>query len=173
MNLQPKIKERLIRHINQSFVPINSLKKLRILKEETCKECGEKISDYEHILFACPTSRYIWELTRSHINATYDTKIDNNVINFLLPNMEKFTKNISNESHKKEIDTLIAVTISSNHNRFHEKNRLLTEHSDNEILKIVNNNIKTLIMNYQSTKLNLINHINFPKLEKNIKEFLR
>ena len=59
MNLQPKIKEHLIRHINQSFVPINSLKKLRILKEETCKECGENITDYEHILFSCPTSRYI------------------------------------------------------------------------------------------------------------------
>ena len=85
--------------------------------------------------------------------------------------MEKFTKNLSNEIHKREIDKIVALTISSNHKQFHEKNRLLTEHSNNEILKIVNNNIKTLIMNNQSTKLNPINHINFPKLAKTLKNF--
>ena len=42
MKVEPRIKEKMLRHINQTFMKINSLYKLNIAKEKHCEECKEQ-----------------------------------------------------------------------------------------------------------------------------------
>ena len=85
MKVEPRIKERLIRHSNQTFMKITSLYKLKIKKEKKCKQCKENIEDWEHILFTCPISKQIIEVTRLHLNNTLNLNIPENITNYFLP----------------------------------------------------------------------------------------
>ena len=67
----------------------NSLRKLKLLDEKgNCIECQQEYNDFEHILYDCPTSLYIWDVTIKHINSTYKTDLIPSLDNIIIPNTE-------------------------------------------------------------------------------------
>merc|ERR1712081_44618 len=118
MKVEPRIKERLIRHSNTTFMKITSLYKLKIKKEKTCKQCKEKIEDWEHILFTCPISKQIIEVTRLHLNNTLNPNLPENITNYFLAATDMIETKKINEDDKIDVATLLALTISTNHTRY-------------------------------------------------------
>ena len=117
MKIEPRIKERMICHINQTFMKMNSLYKLNIKKERHCKERKEKIEDWEHILYSWPISKQTWEVTRLHLNNTFNMNLPENITKYFLPLPEDLNKTKSEDEDKMDAATLIALTISKNHAR--------------------------------------------------------
>ena len=153
MKIEPRIKERMLHHINQTFLKINSLYNLNIKKERFCKECKEKIEDWEHILYSCPISKQILEVTCLHLNNTFNISLPENITKYFLPLSDVLDNTNINDEEKMDAATLIALTISNNHARYFNQDKKLAIESNEQITKVVNSNILKLIMRNQKTKL--------------------
>ena len=89
MKIKQRTKERLLRHCHQSFIKINSLRKLKLMDDNSkCNECQQEYDEFEHILYDCPTSLYIWDVTIKHINNIYKTDLIPSLDNIIIPNTE-------------------------------------------------------------------------------------
>ena len=107
MKVEPRIKERMLWHMNQTLMKINSLYKLNIKKNKHCKECKEKIEDWEHVLYSCQIAKQTWEITQLHLDNTYNTNLSENITKYFLPLPEELNKTKINEEDKIDAATLI------------------------------------------------------------------
>ena len=143
----------MICHINQTFMKINSLYKINKEKERFCKECKENIEDWEHILYSCPISEQILEVTHLHLYNTFNISLPENITKYFLPLSDVLDNKNINEEEKLDAATLLALTISNNHARYFNQEKKLLITSNEQIIKVVNTNILKLIMRHQKTKL--------------------
>ena len=113
-------------------------------KEKYCKECKEKREDWEHILYSCPISKQTWEVTRLHLNNTFNINLPENITKYFLPLPEDLNKTKIEDEDKMDAATLIALTISNNHARYFSQDRKSVITSNEQIIKLVNTNIREL-----------------------------
>ena len=107
-------------------------------KEKHCKECKEKIEDWEHILYSCPISKQKWEVTRLHLNNTFNINLPENITKYFLPLPEDLNKTKIEDEDKMDAATLIALTISNNHARYFNQDKKSLITSNEHIIKLVN-----------------------------------
>ena len=100
---------------------INSLRQLKLMDDKRkCNECQQEYDEFEHILYDCPTSLYIWDVTIQHINNIYNTDIIPSLENIIIPNTETLKVKELKEREKEEITTLIFQTLSELHSRLYK-----------------------------------------------------
>ena len=75
------------------------------------------------------------------------------------------------EREKEEITTLISQTLSELHSRLYKGDKILTQNSQEEAIKIVNRSIREVINHNNKTKIVKITNSNFPNKTKTLKEF--
>ena len=85
-----------------------------------CNEYQQECDDFEHILYDCPTSLYIWDVTIKHINNIYKTDLKPSLDNIIIPNSEILKDKILEEREKEEITTIICQTLSELHWRLYK-----------------------------------------------------
>ena len=172
MKIKQRTKERLLRHLHQSFIKINSLRKLKLIDDNgKCNECQKEYDEFEHILYDCPISLYIWNVTLNHINNIYEINITPSLVNIIIPNTETLKDKKLEEREKEEITTLISQTLSELHSRLYKGEKILTQNSQEEAIKIVNRSIREVINHNNRTKIVKITNSNFPNKTKTLKEF--
>ena len=112
MKLQNDHKVCIIRHVHQSFMKVQSLKKIKRMDTIHCPQCGSIIDSFEHPLFSCYLPMFIWNLVICHINQTFNTYLEPSVLTALLPNKNSLKIPSLNDTDKNDILSLITNCLS-------------------------------------------------------------
>ena len=138
-----------------------------------CNECQQEYVEFEHILYDCPTSLYIWDVTIKHINNIYKTDLIPSLDNIIIPNTEILKDKKLEEREKEEITKIIWQTLSELHSMLYKGEKTLTENSQEEAIKIINKNIRELINHNNRTKIVKLKNSNFPNNARTLRGIYR
>ena len=160
------IKDTLLKHNLKGYIEIKQLVKLGYLSSSKCPICDENDIDYDHILFDCPSAKFILTLLTDHIKQVHKTQTQICLQNIHLLKLTPTQQMLAPEI-KSDLLHLIAVTKYVLHNNFHKNEHILTKTNETPHINLYNNMLNLVhILNRKTHKFRYI-HRRFNHLDVN------
>ena len=137
LKISASIKDTLLKHNLKGYIEIKQLAKLGYLNSTRCPTCEENNIDYDHILFDCPSTKFILALLTDHIKQVHKTQIQISIQNIhilkLTPTQQKLKPQI-----KSDLLHLVAVTKYAIHNNYHKNEHILSKTNETPHIRLYN-----------------------------------